>query len=102
VAEVQKHKPKLVAAWSYSHVIFAGSMFAAPFVTSLRAATAIVALCGMCVLFPSLYTLYSNANMLQTMGSRMLGPLHLHGHGNEPPKQQYAGAQTPTLPRPRC
>jgi solute carrier family 45 protein 1/2/4 len=47
VEEVQKHKPKLVAAWSYSHIIFASSMFAAPFVTSLRAATAIVALCGM-------------------------------------------------------
>jgi solute carrier family 45 protein 1/2/4 len=46
VTEVQKHKPKLVAAWSYSHIIFAGSMCAAPFVTSLRAATAIVALCG--------------------------------------------------------
>jgi solute carrier family 45 protein 1/2/4 len=47
VAEIEKHKPNLVAAWSYSHIIFAGSMFAAPFVTSLRAATAIVALCGM-------------------------------------------------------
>ena len=50
VEEVQKHKPKLIAAWSYSHVIFAGSMCAAPFVTSLRAATTIVALCGMYVL----------------------------------------------------
>jgi solute carrier family 45 protein 1/2/4 len=47
VETVQKHKPTLVSAWSYSHVIFAGSMFAAPFVTSLRAATTIVALCGM-------------------------------------------------------
>ncbi|KIW09378.1 hypothetical protein, variant [Verruconis gallopava] len=46
VEEVQKHKPPLVSAWSYSHIIFAGSMIAAPFVTSLRAATTIVALCG--------------------------------------------------------
>jgi solute carrier family 45 protein 1/2/4 len=43
---VQKHKPKLVEAWSYSHIIFAGTMVAAPYVTSLRAATTIVAMCG--------------------------------------------------------
>lgn len=49
VEEIQKHKPNLAAAWSYSHIIFAGSMFAAPWVTSLRAATTIVALCGMYV-----------------------------------------------------
>lgn len=47
IMEIQKYKPNLVSAWSYSHIIFAGSMFAAPWVTSLRAATTIVALCGM-------------------------------------------------------
>jgi len=59
VEEVQKHKPKLVAAWSYSHIIFAGSMCAAPFVTSLRAATAIVALCGMYVSLVRVFTCFN-------------------------------------------
>lgn len=47
VSEVQKYKPQLITAWSYSHVVFAGSMIMAPFVTSLRAATGIIAMCGM-------------------------------------------------------
>ncbi|TID19440.1 sucrose transport protein [Venturia nashicola] len=46
VTEVQKYKPQLITAWSYSHVVFAGSMILAPFVTSLRAATGIIAMCG--------------------------------------------------------
>lgn len=46
IIEMQKYKPTLITAWSYSHIIFAGSMVMAPFVTSLQAATAIVALCG--------------------------------------------------------
>ncbi|QDS70504.1 hypothetical protein FKW77_010180 [Venturia effusa] len=46
VTEAQKYKPKLITAWSYSHVVFAGSMIMAPFVTSLRAATGIIAMCG--------------------------------------------------------
>ncbi|KAF2423300.1 hypothetical protein EJ08DRAFT_452928 [Tothia fuscella] len=46
VTEASKWRPDLVSAWSYSHVIFAGSMVMAPFVTSFRAATAIVAMCG--------------------------------------------------------
>lgn len=47
ILEVQKYKPQLITAWSYSHIIFAGSMIMAPFVTSLRAATGIIAICGM-------------------------------------------------------
>jgi solute carrier family 45 protein 1/2/4 len=46
VTAIEKYKPKLITAWSYSHIIFAGSMIMAPFVTSLHAATAIVAMCG--------------------------------------------------------
>lgn len=44
--EAKKYKPTLLTAWTYSHVVFAASMIMAPFVTSLRAATAIVAMCG--------------------------------------------------------
>jgi len=44
--EVEKYKPTLLTAWTCSHLIFAGSMAMAPFVTSLRAATVIVAMCG--------------------------------------------------------
>jgi solute carrier family 45 protein 1/2/4 len=43
----QKYKPTLLSAWGYSIVIFGASMICAPFVTSMRAATTIVALCGM-------------------------------------------------------
>jgi solute carrier family 45 protein 1/2/4 len=44
--EVDKYKLTLLTAWTFSHLIFAGSMAMAPFVTSLRAATIIVAMCG--------------------------------------------------------
>jgi len=44
--EAERFKPSLLTAWTYSHVIFAASMVMAPFVTSLRAATVIVAMCG--------------------------------------------------------
>ncbi|KAF2668981.1 MFS general substrate transporter [Microthyrium microscopicum] len=43
---LQKYKPTLLSAWGYSIVIFGASMICAPFVTSMRAATTIVALCG--------------------------------------------------------
>jgi solute carrier family 45 protein 1/2/4 len=45
--EAQKYKPSLLTAWMYSHIIFAGSMICAPFVTSLHAATMLIAMCGM-------------------------------------------------------
>ena len=44
--QIEKYKPSLLSAWMVSHMIFACSMILAPFVTSLRAATATVALCG--------------------------------------------------------
>jgi solute carrier family 45, member 1/2/4 len=47
VFEIEKYRPTLLTAWGWSHLIFAGSMILAPFVTSYRAATAIVAICGM-------------------------------------------------------
>ncbi|KAF2474353.1 sucrose transport protein-like protein [Lindgomyces ingoldianus] len=46
VIEVEKYKPSLLTMWTISHCIFAGSMIMAPFVTSLRSATIIVAVCG--------------------------------------------------------
>lgn len=46
LTEMEKYKPKLITAWSYAHIVFAGSMVMAPFVTSLRAATIIVGICG--------------------------------------------------------
>ena len=46
LVEIDKYKPTLLTAWTCSHLIFAGSMAMAPFVTSLRAATVIVAMCG--------------------------------------------------------
>ncbi|KAF2452324.1 hypothetical protein BDY21DRAFT_294897 [Lineolata rhizophorae] len=42
----EKRKPSLLTAWMCSHLLFAGSMVLAPFTTSVRFATVIVALCG--------------------------------------------------------
>jgi solute carrier family 45 protein 1/2/4 len=46
VTEVEKYKPSLLTAWTISHCLFASSMIFAPFVRSLRAATFIIAVCG--------------------------------------------------------
>ncbi len=54
VTALSRLKPDLATAWMLSHLVFAGSMALAPFVTSLRFATTLVALCGMCVPFHSL------------------------------------------------
>lgn len=45
--EVQKYKPTMLTAWTYSHIVFAGTMVCTPFVTSLFSATILIALCGM-------------------------------------------------------
>ena len=47
VTRVEKYKPSLLTTWTLSHCVFAASMMLAPFVTSLRSATMIVAACGM-------------------------------------------------------
>lgn len=47
VAGVEKYKPSLLTAWTIAHCLFASSMIFAPFVRSLRAATFIIAICGM-------------------------------------------------------
>ncbi|THZ54352.1 sucrose transport protein [Aureobasidium pullulans] len=46
VKTVVERKPSLLTAWTVAHLIFAGSMVLAPFVTSLRFATVLVAVCG--------------------------------------------------------
>ncbi|KAI9879696.1 MAG: hypothetical protein M1830_007643 [Pleopsidium flavum] len=46
VKTLSKFKPDLVTAWMISHLIFAGAMSLAPFVTSLRSATILVSICG--------------------------------------------------------
>ena len=46
VEAFNKVKPDLLTAWAVSNVLFAFAMFLAPFATSFRFATCIVALCG--------------------------------------------------------
>ncbi len=41
-----KGKPDLLTVWFAAHIVFAAAMFLAPFATSFRFATALVALCG--------------------------------------------------------
>ncbi len=47
VTEVPKQKPSLINAWLLSHFLFAFAMCLTPFVTSVRFATALVAISGM-------------------------------------------------------
>ena len=44
---INKYKPDLATAWMFSHLMFAGAMFLAPFVRSLHMATILVSICGM-------------------------------------------------------
>ncbi|KAF1947112.1 sucrose transport protein-like protein [Clathrospora elynae] len=46
LTDMEKYKPSLLTAWMCAHCIFASSMIMAPFVTSLRSATIIIAVCG--------------------------------------------------------
>jgi solute carrier family 45 protein 1/2/4 len=46
VSGLGKYKPSLLTAWTIAHCLFASSMIFAPFVRSLRAATLIIAICG--------------------------------------------------------
>ncbi|KAF2756044.1 sucrose transport protein [Pseudovirgaria hyperparasitica] len=46
ITSIEKYKPTLQTAWMCGHLIFAGAMFWAPGVTSVRAATLLVAICG--------------------------------------------------------
>ncbi|KAL1302556.1 hypothetical protein AAFC00_002938 [Neodothiora populina] len=46
VKVVSKFRPSLSVAWTISHLIFAMSMAFAPFVTSFRQATLLIAICG--------------------------------------------------------
>jgi solute carrier family 45 protein 1/2/4 len=46
VSGLEKYKPSLLTAWTIAHCLFASSMIFAPFVRSLRAATLIIAICG--------------------------------------------------------
>ena len=49
LAEIDKWKPTLLQGWMYAHLIFAGAMILAPFVTSINMATVLVAFCGVYV-----------------------------------------------------
>jgi solute carrier family 45, member 1/2/4 len=44
--EIEKHKPSLLTAWTWTLVMFSAAMILAPFVHSLASATTIVAFCG--------------------------------------------------------
>lgn len=66
LSAIAQYKPDLLTAWTASHFVFAGSMFLAPFVRSVRFASVIVAMCGMCV-FPILGLLGSPRETLTNM-----------------------------------
>ncbi|SLM40064.1 Major facilitator superfamily domain, general substrate transporter [Lasallia pustulata] len=46
VNTINKYKPDLLTAWTFSHFVFAGAMMLAPFVRSVRFATILVSICG--------------------------------------------------------
>ena len=45
--KLNRYKPSLLTAWIWAHLIFSCSMVLAPFATSFRFATFLVAVCGM-------------------------------------------------------
>ncbi|CAL3962318.1 hypothetical protein PZA11_000488 [Diplocarpon coronariae] len=53
VTEVSKHKPDLLTAWIYGHLLFSSAMILAPTAHSFRFATFIVTLCGVPWVFAS-------------------------------------------------
>lgn len=44
---INKHRPDILGAWFIGHLMFSSAMILAPFATSFRFATALVAFCGM-------------------------------------------------------
>ncbi|RDL34703.1 MFS general substrate transporter [Venustampulla echinocandica] len=46
VTKANKHKPDLLTAWTWGHVLFSVAMLLAPLARSFRVATFLVALCG--------------------------------------------------------
>jgi solute carrier family 45 protein 1/2/4 len=47
LAKINKNKPDLLTAWFLGHFMFAGAMIMAPFASSFRFATVLVAFCGL-------------------------------------------------------
>ena len=47
VTKMAEYRPDLLTAWLAGHFMFAGAMIFAPFATSVRFATVLVAFCGM-------------------------------------------------------
>ncbi|KAM3077060.1 hypothetical protein ACMFMF_004975 [Clarireedia jacksonii] len=47
VAAYNKHKPDLLGAWFVGHLMFSAAMFLAPFASSFRFATSLIAFCGL-------------------------------------------------------
>ncbi|KAF2184694.1 MFS general substrate transporter [Zopfia rhizophila CBS 207.26] len=106
VIEVEKYKPTLLTTWMISHCVFAGSMILAPFVTSLRSATIIVAVCGIswAISCWAPFTFMGvEINRLSSSNNHVYGhftrdsieletPVQLHlNHGPEEPPQNSTG-----------
>lgn len=47
MATTNKRKPSLLTTWTYSNILFAVMLMATPFVSTMRTATFIVAMCGL-------------------------------------------------------
>ncbi|PQE14261.1 sucrose transporter protein [Rutstroemia sp. NJR-2017a BVV2] len=47
VEAYNKHKPDLLGAWFVGHLMFSSAMFLAPFASSFRFATSLIAFCGL-------------------------------------------------------
>ncbi|CAL8575186.1 hypothetical protein XPA_001126 [Xanthoria parietina] len=71
-------KPDLLTAWMLSHLIFAGSMFLAPFVRSLHMATILVSICGI----PWALACWAPFTFMGTEVNRMTAPSTILANGS--------------------
>ncbi|KAL8730790.1 MAG: hypothetical protein Q9166_003860 [cf. Caloplaca sp. 2 TL-2023] len=71
-------KPDLLTAWMFSHLIFAGAMFLAPFVRSLGMATILVSICGI----PWALACWAPFTFMGTEVNRMTTPSTILANGS--------------------
>ncbi|KAL8677858.1 MAG: hypothetical protein Q9186_005744 [Xanthomendoza sp. 1 TL-2023] len=71
-------KPDLLTAWMFSHIIFAGAMFLAPFVRSLHMATVLVSICGI----PWALACWAPFTFMGTEVNRMTAPSTMLANGS--------------------
>ncbi|MCJ1481002.1 hypothetical protein MMC06_001158, partial [Schaereria dolodes] len=75
---VNQYKPDLLTAWMLGHLIFAGAMSLAPFVSSVRFATLLVSICGI----PWALACWAPFAFMGIEINRLTSPTHILANGS--------------------